>query len=381
MPYLVKRILPKGDEPSLDQLLSGSAAQSGHHRSVSYPTTVTRLVSSSADVYTPQDIRRFVSHLTAFNQRFSAQFFASDAYKAKFYRHFRIPKAQGGFREIYAPFGELKNAQQELRSILSSIAPASHHAAAFAYAEGRSIKQCISRHQANKSKWFLKLDLADFFGSTTKPFVLRQLSQLVPFNRIMQDAVGEKALSKALDCCFLHGKLLQGTCISPMLTNLIMIPFDYRLTKALHPQRYVYTRYADDMLISSSQGFEPRRIVSLVDTMLRRVEAPYQLKTQKTRYGSSSGRNFNLGLMLNKDNRITIGHEKHKLLKAKLTHFVLDTKNGSPWSRDKVEQLMGELAYYRCIEPNNAEHVILHLGRKFGVDVNALLKRQASASK
>lgn len=68
----------------------------------------------------------------------------------------------------------------------------------------------------------------------------------------MKDAEGRELFNTAISLCFLHGGLPQGTPISPMITNIMMIPIDYKLFNSLHDEEstFVYTRYADDMLIS-----------------------------------------------------------------------------------------------------------------------------------
>lgn len=193
---------------------------------------------------------------------------------------------------------------------------------------------------------------------------------------IMRDSEGSCEMSKALEICFLNNGLPQGTCVSPMLTNLIMIPFDFLLNKALHSKGFVYTRYADDMLISHKNGFNPDNISTLINSTLAQCEAPYVLNNEKTRYGSSSGKNFNLGLMLNKDNKITIGHRQHKLLKAKLNGFILDTKNSKPWQKEAIQKLQGELAYFKSIEPKTAEYIIRQFNKKYSVNTEKLLTHE-----
>ena len=58
----------------------------------------------------------------------------------------------------------------------------------------------------------------------------------------------------------------------------------------------------------------------IVDT-LARFHAPFELNTSKTRYGSAAGANWNFGIMLNKDNQMTIGRKKKKQLESMLTAY------------------------------------------------------------
>lgn len=371
MPYVVTFKPPKGKEMSLDQFLFSDEAASGVHRERAYPGTVTRYCDVlPSGLYAAKDIRRLIDKLSNLGHMscWYPQSMASQ------YQIFTIPKRSGGVRTICAPRPRLYLDHVALRTLFEKDFGALWHTAAFAYCKGRSIKHCMQRHQANRSRWFLKLDFKDFFGSTNKAFVLRQLSTIAPFSEVMRNPVGREKLSKAIDICFLDDGLPQGTPISPMLTNLVMIPFDHQLNKLLHQRGFVYTRYADDIQISHRNQFNPDEIVGMIENLLRDMNMPYKLNGAKTRFGSVAGRNWNLGLMLNQDNQITIGHREHKLMKARMHSFVMDEKNNRPWSLEQTQRLAGQLAYFSSIEPHNAEHMIFALNKKLNVNFNRLLR-------
>ena len=372
MPYVVTYKPPKGKEKSLDQILFGEMDESSSVKTRTYPGTVTRRYDSLPDgLYTADDIRRLINKLSDLPHMHC--WYPKDMTSQ--YQIFAIPKRSGGVRTICAPRGRLYVDQVALRSLFQNDFAALYHTSAFAYCKGRSIKHCIQRHQANGSKWFLKLDFENFFGNTSKTFVLQQLEKIAPFSEVMRDAYGREILSKAIDICFFGGGLPQGTPISPMLTNLVMIPFDHAISNLLHKHGFVYTRYADDIQISHREKFSPGEIVNLVKIVLREQKMPYRIKNEKTRFGSSSGRNWNLGLMLNNENRITIGHEEHKRMKARIHSFVMDETHHNPWSHEDVQRLAGRLAYFESIEPYYAQHIIFSINKKLDVNFNRLLHK------
>lgn len=370
--YVVSYKAPKGKEISLDQILFGEVAIGGTHRERRYPGTVTRRYDSLPDSFdAANDIERLMKNLQ------SLSFMCNHERNLEAeYRRFKIPKKSGGMRDICAPLSSLYVDQIELRRVMNSSADALFHTAAFAYSKGRSILHCVQRHQANQSKWFLKLDFQDFFGSTNKAFTMRQLSQIYPFSEIIKHQEGEELLSKALDICFLNDGLPQGTPISPMLTNLIMIPFDHEMNKILHSRGFVYTRYADDIQISHKEKFNPGEVCNLIKIQLRQMNMPYKLKTEKTRFGSSSGRNWNLGLMLNRNNKITLGHKFHKQMKARIFSFLMDEKNGNPWTLKECERLAGQVAYFKSIEPQTVQFITTAISKKVGLQFAETLKKR-----
>ena len=236
--------------------------------------------------------------------------------KSTLYRSFKIPKRSGGLRQIDAPNDELKRALYDLKMIFEKKFYMSYHTSAFAYVHGRSTIDSVKRHQQNKSRWFLKTDMRHFFPSTSPEFLMKMLCMTFPFCEFVKyDTDCRELLEKALSLCFLNGGLPQGTPTSPMLTNAMMIPIDHAISKMCHEYKphLCYTRYADDILISSEYSFKWTDVQGKLIEILNEFEAPFSLHPDKTRYGSSAGRNWNLGVMLNAENKITIGHGCHAL--------------------------------------------------------------------
>lgn len=223
------------------------------------------------------------------------------------YSTFRIPKQTGGFRRIDAPCEELQDQLRKLVRFISDDCGVLYHTSAFAYIKQRSIVDCVNKHKKNESKWFLKTDFSGFFPNTTLDFTMKMLSMVFPLSEVCKDNEGYQELKKAIGLGFLNGGLPQGTVLSPMLTNCFMIPIDHKLFNTLAERKLVYTRYADDIHISAQEKFPYKEIVKLIESTLKEFDAPYVIKKEKTHYGSRNGKNWNLGLMLNKDNEITVG--------------------------------------------------------------------------
>lgn len=297
--------------------------------------------------------------------------------RRKLYYSFFIPKKSGGRRRIDAPNFELMDALRNLKKIFEVDFGVLYHTTAFAYVKGRSTLDAVKRHQANESKWFGKFDLSNFFGSTTLEFVMKQFSTIYPFSEIVKEDEGRMELEKALELAFLNGGLPQGTPISPLISNIIMIPIDYKLSNILRDfdgNRFVYTRYADDFIISSRHDFNFRNVENLMLETFEEFGTPFSLNREKTRYGSSSGRNFNLGLMLNSQNQITIGRAKKRILECILHEYASDVVQGSRWSLEDVQVLAGQLSYYRMVEREAIDNIIAHIGGKHNVDIMSEIK-------
>ena len=281
------------------------------------------------------------------------------------------------FRHIDAPNEELKRALRNLKGIFEFRFKVNYHSSAYAYVKHRKTLDLVTRHQKNESMWFLKLDFSDFFGSISQEFLESQLSMIYPFSLLMEDEEAKTELHKTLSLCFLNNKLPQGTPISPMLTNILMIPIDYKISSELRNKfgKVVYTRYADDMCISHQNEFNYKKVISLIEEVLREFNAPLKLNEDKTHYGNRNGKNFILGIQLNKDNNMTIGHVRKKELKTALFCFLRDHFNGERWSLHEVQILNGKIAYGLDIEKEAVNEIVQNYSKKFNCNVIELIKK------
>lgn len=334
--------------------------------------TITRKYEQlEPEILSKINVREMINWLKQFNENYKYLF---DADRKSLYYSFKIPKSTGGFRQIDAPNDELQNALRVLVGFLTDSCGILYHTAAFAYVSGRSIVDCLQKHQRNESNWYLKTDFSGFFPSTTLDFAMRMMSMIFPISEVCKVPEGYEELKKALSLGFLNGGLPQGTVLSPTLTNMICIPIDHKLFNELAHRNIVYTRYADDMHISAKEAFPYKEVIKIINDTLKEFDAPWMIKNEKTHYGNRKGKNWCLGLMVNADNNITVGYRNKKYFKAALCSFVLDTKNGKRWDISDVNHLRGQLSYYTMVEPEYFNGVIKQQNKKWNVDIKKIFK-------
>ena len=373
MVYVTIPASPREHNISMEDVWFGGDDVKSYVITLNKSNTVTRVFDN-----VPNTIRRSTyrctMQLSMFNDKYKDLI---EADKTTLYHSFSIPKSSGGLRRIDAPKDELMCALRELKTILESNTfggRSLYHTSAFAYIEHRSTLDCVKKHQQNESKWFGKFDVHNFFGSTTLEFVMHMFSMIYPFSEIMKTVLGAKALETALSLAFLNGVLPQGTPLSPMITNIMMIPIDHDMEKECRSRGLIYSRYADDFLISSRHGFMFKEVEQVITDTFKKFGAPFELNTRKTRYGSSFGCNWNFGVMLNKDNQITIGRKKKKQFESMLTAYAKDKKSGVRWPIDDVMHMNGLYAYYKMVEDDVIDRIVAHISNKNGVNIMACMK-------
>ena len=325
------------------------------------------------------------------------------------YNTFFIPKKKKKnghikWRRIDAPTPMFKQALKELSDIFDKLMEGrSNHTAAYAYVKGRSIKDAEEKHQKHGSRWYLKLDLKDFFGSTTPKFVYDMFSQIYPFCEIVKNPEGDSLLKKCLSLCFLDGKLPQGTPISPIITNIMMIPIDHKIQNGLTykynavdkygtRRKLVYTRYADDMVISCRTDFKSIKkdgvkyspvqdeegnaidVEKWINKVFEKFNAPFKINSDKTRYTSINGSNWHLGLLINQDLEISLGHNARDILSATLWNFANRILRNEEVPVLEAQQILGRLNYHYNIEKDKTTNIVRKLSIKSNVDIPNALK-------
>lgn len=257
------------------------------------------------------------------------------------YYTFNILKRTGGFRVIEAPNESLKNYQKWVVHLLTNDLRLLPHNAAHAYVKKRNTKTLLEVHKIYKARWFLKIDIRAFFPSITWEVAKENLSKLANIT-----GVGE-IIWDILNPCFKDKRLPQGAPSSPCIANLVFTEYDYKIEQILKTfsTKLVYTRYADDLIISSPYTFDYKKVIKEITKILKPA---FKINTQKTRYGNSAGSNWNLGLMFNKDYNITLGHKTKQRIKAMMWEYFMTPKH----TKKEIEKFNGKIAYYSYIEPD-----------------------------
>ncbi len=184
-------------------------------------------------------------------------YYAFKADPSKHYKHFDIPKRDGGKRRISAPSSPLKIIQRKLKQVLEAVyvPKASVHG----FVLQRSILTNAARHGTKGRKFVFNADLKDFFPSITERRI-RGLFRSKPYNRTRQLA---KAIA-AICCC--DGRLPQGAPTSPVVSNMLCGKMDTQLRRLAQSARCVYTRYADDLTFSTTLPSFPSSIAKIDET-------------------------------------------------------------------------------------------------------------------
>lgn len=165
------------------------------------------------------------------------------------YIPFTIKKRNGGLREITAPIPPLKCLQRRLKDELNKIYTAKPWV--HGYINNRSIKTNAQTHL--DKVWIAKFDIRHFFPSINFGRVLGIFIS-PPFNFNKDVAV---LLAKL---CTNGNELPQGAPTSSILSNMVCKRLDRELKELAGKFQCSYSRYSDDITISTTRKYFPESI-------------------------------------------------------------------------------------------------------------------------
>lgn len=261
---------------------------------------------------------------------------------------FRIDKRSGGSREIFHPSKKLKTIQYWLIHSVFNHMPVND--ASMAYRDGISILHNAKMHRS--SRFFLKMDLEDFFPSISfNDFIpiLRGWHSSTKPNWVL-DRDAELLIKKV--CFYKNDRLAIGYPSSPIISNIVMSEFDSKVSALIADEKYgkvIYTRYADDLVFSTDKKGACAEIKGEIQTLIQATTSPnINVNRLKTRLGSSTGGSASVtGLKICSDGHITIHRKQKDHIRLLLSLY----KKGK-LEPEEEKSLLGHLSYCHYVAPD-----------------------------
>ena len=224
-------------------------------------------------------------------------FFYKELRKKYLYRTVNIPKRTGGVRQLEIPVDSLKIIQKCINNVILNKFKMSNEANA--YIKKRSIVTNAIPHVGAKT--IIKIDIKDFFPSITFQHVYGQFKYF---------GYGDN-VSKYLALLCVDGnlKLPQGAPTSPTISNLISVFMDSRISGFCKINNYSYTRYADDITISSKTKLQ-KNIIYSIKNFIKFIfgKFGFTLNESKFKYFYNGSKLQVTGIVVN--NKLSVPKEK-----------------------------------------------------------------------
>jgi hypothetical protein len=303
------------------------------------------------------------------------------------YERFLIPKKSGGKREILAPNDRLKELQKKLMNefLYVRFIPSVY---ATGFIVDRSIVHNAMAHVG--AKVLVNVDLKDFFPTITYEMLeekvfLKKLIRVKELEKMERIAKKEKLMSihlvdkekykltadeekelkkqaKILSLLVTYpylkrngeikNALPQGAPTSPALSNIVCFEMDNVLSGVAKRNGAVFTRYADDITLSSATNTQINKLIPVIEEVVKKYG--FKANPKKIRVNRRSGRMSVTGLVVN--DKVSYGQGRLRIIRAQLHGIRMQIKDGNVPVFDEMHY-RGMAAYFNAFDKHHAEWI------------------------
>ncbi|MDC7124447.1 MAG: retron St85 family RNA-directed DNA polymerase [Spirochaetales bacterium] len=277
-------------------------------------------------------------------------------------KKFKLEKKSGGYRYIHSPDARIKLIQYWLIDNVLKSLPI--HPAAYAFKKNTSILDNAKRH--SKNKYYLTIDFIDFFHSI-KFIDFLNFSDNYNISK-NSEIFTDELLNIIRKFCFYNDVLPIGYTSSPIISNILMYDFDQKITEYIKQKKgVVYSRYADDIVISTNKKNESIEIYRDIKKIIyENVNPKLLINFKKVKFlSSTSGSAYVTGLKINPHKQVSISKKKKDHIRLLLSIY---KKKGL--SDEERKSLSGHLSYIKYVEPK----FYTKLQEKYFVEIDKIYK-------
>lgn len=277
-------------------------------------------------------------------------------------------------RRIYRPNKKLKAYHVFLNKFLCEYLELNDRVV-YSYRRGINPHQAVGAHA--QSRAFFQTDIVNFFGSLHRDIVK---STIIDRGRRIPIADLHARLERILDLVTIEGSLPVGFSTSPLISNACLTGFDNELEEYCRKGALIYTRYADDIVISAQHRQALKDVGSTISGILmRNFSGRLQLNEFKSKLTTVGRKVKILGMVITPSGQVTVDMELKKRIEVLLHFYTRDREKFSDAVQHDmkagVKQLAGYVNYI-----NTADKAYLEkLRKKYGTTViDSFLHRSAT---
>ncbi len=204
------------------------------------------------------------------------------------YRRREVPKKDGSIRVVHNPHYLVRKIQRRINKRIFSdsniISWPDHIFGSIpndelseSAAADKDYVNCARQHCGAKS--VLTLDIRDFFDNIHREQVFGIFSKFLKYSKTVSDVLA--------DICCKDGAIVQGALTSSYIATLCLYESEGNLVRRLRYKNLVYTRFVDDITISSKvANYDFNYALSLAEDMLNGAGLPINSQKTKIQYVS-----------------------------------------------------------------------------------------------
>lgn len=278
-------------------------------------------------------------------------------------------------RTIYKPSKKLREFHSFLSGFLLEYLSV-NQSVSFAYRKGATLLQAVVPHAHSRA--FFQTDLERFFDSITSSLIRSALERAVTPASDLADHIDH-----VVGLLTINGKLPIGYSTSPILSNACLLGFDERLASISKERQWIYTRYADDIIISTQDRPAIEAASEVIEGCLAaELGDGFTLNPSKSKLTTIGRKVKMLGLVILPNGTIAIDRDVKNKIESWLHFYISDRsrlekifeEERSEGMEEGLQRLSGLISYAYAADLSYLEK----LSAKFGTTViDSFLHRSA----
>ena len=237
--------------------------------------------------------------------------------------------------------------------------------AVYSYRKGINVISAVRNH-AN-SRHFYQTDISDFFNSITADIVtncVRGGFEHIPVTDV------EAYLTRIISLVTIDGKLPLGFSTSPTISNAVLLPLDNKLSAYCISKNLIYTRYSDDITISTREKSSLDELDDIIGNILSADWLlNFKINKNKTKITSIGRKIKILGAVILPNGHVSLDRKIKNKIETKL-HLYLNKRDNIPeFSQLDLDETLDELSGFLNYANTIDSAYVDKLRYKYGVTV------------
>jgi len=275
-------------------------------------------------------------------------------------------------QKIFSPSPKLKKYLKFLNKYIFDYANINENVV-YSYRQDKSPFDAVARHAENK--YFFQTDIKDFFSSINVNDVEMVIDTNLDCTSI-SDIQNYK--NHLLRLTTIQGRLPIGFPTSPNISNTCLFSFDNELEVFCIDQGITYTRYSDDIILSSNDKdiLAPAR-----DFVVNKLKLLYgeriEINHKKTKFTHKGGKIKLLGLVILPSGKVSVDMKMKSHLEILLHFYINDREKYADYLKNNYDgdpaKISGQLNYINAIDNSYLDK----LRKKYGNFIVDIFYHQA----
>ena len=275
-------------------------------------------------------------------------------------------------QKIYRPSPKLKIYHRFLNKFIFDYAKINDNIVC-SYRQDKSPFDAVIKHACNK--YFFQTDIKDFFNSINAVDIEEIIDKNLNDTSISDIEIYKNQLLKLTT---IEDRLPIGFSTSPNISNTCLFSFDNELEAFCIDQNITYTRYSDDIILSTNYKniLEPARDF-IADKLKFFYGERIEINPKKTKFTHKGGKIKLLGLVILPTGKVSVDMKMKSQLEILLHFYINDREKYADYLKTSYDgnpsKISGQLNYINAIDSSYLDK----LRKKYGNFIIDIFYHQA----